>query len=124
DAKHHRTRGHSLTRAVAPDPSRRPATRGHGGSGAGRGAGHASRRRTGSHPRRPRRNRQGGRRSKGGRVPPGNKAFHFAEEDEKARHLPARVMPAPVAAVPPGWHSAGGTSPPSPRPSRSVRSAS
>src|SRR5436309_5329418 len=44
----------------------------------------------------------GSRRSEGGRGPSGNEAFHFAEEDEKARHLPARVVPAEWRLCPPG----------------------
>ena len=80
--------------------ARRPSSR--------RSSGHARRRRAGPHPRCPPRNELGGGRPERGCGPPGNEAVHAALEDEKARHLPALVVPARVAAMPTPPKNRGG----------------
>ena len=58
------------------------------------------------------------------RGPRGDEALYLAEEEEKARHLPARFVPTGVPNVPPRGYSAIGTFPPSARLSQPVRATS
>src|SRR5208283_1194115 len=71
---------------------------GKGDSSGGRAwqhPGHSGRRRTGPHPRRPPRIGVGARRAERRRGPPGDETDDAPIQNEKARHLPAHVMPIP-----------------------------
>jgi len=74
-------------------------------------------------PRRPPRNRVGGRRSERGRGSPRNEAFHFAEEDKKAQHFSPPVVPAGWQLCLPGGTRPVALHPPIPRSFRPIRSA-